>query len=262
MPSFRGDTRSLDLLAGGDLRFLQRLAARDLELLDRPLPFEPGEVEDLLAHDVGASDLLRGDDIGFLHPTIGVGALGELGRDLDRALLLGDFQDFPALDVEDIARLRRLDSLLLQSKLDRDARGLDGLAPPDLGVLDRLLARDVARSRLLLGGDALGGEPLLLRDAVYFDRFARRDLGRVDGAIAGDLQRAHFFVARYFLRGDLAIFQNSHRLDGLTRRDLGRLDRFVAGNFQPARFLLGADAVGGDFLVERDARNLGRTRGR
>ncbi len=142
----------------------------------------------LFAHDVGALHMLGRDDIGFLHPAIGVGALGEFGRDLDRAVLIGNLHDFAAFGVEDVARLRRGDALAFQRQLGRDTRGLDRLAALDLGVLDRLLAGDVARLGLLLGGDTLGGDAHFLRDAGGFDRFACRDLGGIDRAIAGDLQ--------------------------------------------------------------------------
>ena len=206
-----GDARPLDFFAGGDLGFLQRLGAGNLELLHRAPAFEPGNVERLFAHDIGALHVLGGDDIGFLDPAIGVGAFGELGRDFDRAVLLGDLDDLAALDIENLARLRRLDALALERKLGRDARRLDGLAPLDLGVFDRLFAGDIARLGFLFGGDALGGEPLLLRDAAGFDRFARRNFGSIDRAIAGDLERTHFFVARDSLGGELAVFGNADR---------------------------------------------------
>ena len=86
--------------------FLQRLHAGDLELLHGPPAFEPGKLDGLLAHDVGALDVLGGDDIGFLHPTIGVCALGELGRDFDRTVLIGDLDDLAPFGVEYLARLR------------------------------------------------------------------------------------------------------------------------------------------------------------
>src|ERR1700728_4084934 len=222
-PTLRGDACPFARLARGYLGLLQRLSAGDLELLQGAPAFEPGEFERLLAQNVGAPYMLRGDDIGFLHATIGVRSLRELGGDFDRTILLGDLDDLPAFDIEDVAGPRRDDPLALQGKLDRDARGLDGLAPPDLGVLDGLLARYVARFRLLLGGDALRGEAFLLGDAVHLDRFARHDLGRIHGAVAGDLQRSHLFVARYPLGGDFPVLQNANRLDKRARRDVGVL---------------------------------------
>ena len=117
--ALRGDASALDLLAGGDLGFLQRLGAGDLELLDRAPAFEPSDVEHLFAHNVGALDLLGRDNVGLLHPAVGVGALGELAGDFDRAILLGDLQHLAALDVEHVARLRRLDPFALERQLDR-----------------------------------------------------------------------------------------------------------------------------------------------
>ena len=110
------DAGALDFLAGGDLGFLQGLTAGDLELLDGAPALEPGRFERLLAHHVGTADLLGGDDIGLLHAPIGVCALGELGGDLDRAILLGDFDDLAPLDVENVARLRRLRSARAQAQ--------------------------------------------------------------------------------------------------------------------------------------------------
>ena len=175
-------------LAGRDLGFLQRLHAGDFKLLHGPTAFQSGNVDRLLAHDVGALHLLGRDDIGFFHPPIGVGALGKDAGDFDRAVLIGDLHDFAAFDVEDVARLRRVDALAFQRQLGRDARGLDRLTALDLGFFDHLLAGDVARFGLLLGGDTFGGDPHILGDAGLLDSLACRDLGGVDCAIAGDLQ--------------------------------------------------------------------------
>ena len=106
-------------------------------------------------------------------------------------------------------------SLALKRKLGRDPRGLDGLAAPDLGVFDDLLASDIARFGLLFGGDALRRQPLLLGYSSGVNGFARGDFGGVDHAIAGDLQRSDFFVARYSFRRDLAVFENTDGLDEL-----------------------------------------------
>ena len=97
-------------------------------MLHRPTAFEPGEIERLLAHHVGAAHLLRRDDIGFLDPAISVRAFRELGSDLDRTILFGDLDDLSALDVQHVARLRRFDAFTLEHKLGRDARRLDGFA--------------------------------------------------------------------------------------------------------------------------------------
>ena len=104
--SLRSDTCAFDLFAGRDLGLLQRLHARDLELLHGSPALETGKLDGLFAHDVGALDVLCCDDIGFLHPTIGFRALGELGRDFDRTVLIGDLNDLAPLGVEDLARLR------------------------------------------------------------------------------------------------------------------------------------------------------------
>ena len=59
----------------------------------------------LFAHHVGAADVLGRDDIGFLDPPIGVRALGELGRNDDRTVLLGDLDHLAAFGIEHVARL-------------------------------------------------------------------------------------------------------------------------------------------------------------
>ena len=205
------DTRALHFFAGGDLGFLQRLRARHLKLLDRAPALEPGEVERLFAHHIGAAHLLGGDDIGLLHAPIRVGTLHQFGRDLDRAVLLGHLDDLAPLDIEHVARLRRFDPLALERKLGRDPRGLDRLAPLDLGVLDRFLAGDIACPRLLVGSDALGGKPLLLRDPAGLHHLAGGDLGGVDRAVARDLERTHLLVARDALAGELAILGDADR---------------------------------------------------
>ena len=171
-----GDAGALDLLAGGDLGLLQRLHARDLELLDRAPSLEARRVQRLLALDVAPLDLLRGDDFGLPHLTIGVDALGLLGRQRDRAVLVGDLDRLLLLDVEHFARPLRGDAIGLERELDADALALDGVAAPELRRLDRLGPGDLEASRLLLGLDALGRDRLLLRDARGFDRLARLDL--------------------------------------------------------------------------------------
>ena len=89
-----GDARALDFLAGGDLGFLQRLRAGDLELLDRAPALEPGDVERLLAHHVGAARPAGAATMSASFTrAVGVGALDQLGGDLDRAILLGDLHD-------------------------------------------------------------------------------------------------------------------------------------------------------------------------
>ena len=185
-----------------------------------------------------------------------------LAGDFDRAILLGDLQHLAALDVENVAGLRRFDSFALERKLDRDPRHLDRLAPPDLGVLDRLFARDVARSGVLFGGDALGGEPLLLRDAAGLNRFARGDFGGVDRAIAGDLERAHLLVARYPFRRRSCGPRGCGPISTIWREAISA-DSIASlrAISSPRVSLVGADAVGGDLLVERDARGLGRFAG-
>ena len=104
------DARALDFLPRRDLRLLQGLTARDLELLHGAPALKPGEVEGLFAHHVDTAHLLGGDDIGFLHAPIRIRALGELGGDLDRAILFGDLDDLAPFDVENIACPRRFRS--------------------------------------------------------------------------------------------------------------------------------------------------------
>src|SRR5208283_1069535 len=99
--ALRGDARPLHFLAGRDFGFLERLRAGDLELLHRAAAFQPREVDSLLAHDIGARHLLRRDDVGFLDPAVSIGPFGELGREFNRAILLGNLYDLPALDLED-----------------------------------------------------------------------------------------------------------------------------------------------------------------
>ena len=256
--ALRGDARPLDFLAGGDLGFLQRLQARHFELLDRAAAFEPGNFQRLLSGHVGPLHLLIGDDIGFLHATVGFGALDELGRDFDRAVLIGDLHHLAALGIEHVAGLRRRDALAFQRQFGSDARGLDRLAALELGVLDRFLAGDVARLGFLLGCDTLGCEPLVLHNAGLLDGFARGDLGGIDRAVAGDLQRAHLLVARYSFAGDLAILEM--RTDSTSCRDVISADSSASlrAISSPRVSLLGFDPFRGDLLVESDARGFGR----
>ena len=208
------------------------------------------------------ADVLRRDDVGFLDPAVGVGALGKLGRDFDRAILLGDLHDLPALDLEDVARLRGFDPLALERELGRDPRGLDGLAAPDLGVFDGLLAGDIARLGLLLGGDALRRKPLFLRDAGFFNRLRAPRFRRYRPCDCGRSPSDRTSSSRDILSaGDLAVLEI--RTDSTSWREAisAELDGFVAGDLASRGFPVRADSVRCDLLVERDARRFRRFTG-
>ena len=111
-------------------------------------------------------DLLGGDDIGLLHAPIGVGALGELGGDLDRAVLLGD--------LETLRRSTSSTSRVFDDSI-RSRSSASSVAIRAVSIASRRLisASSIASSRamsralrVLVGGDALGGKPLFLRDAA------------------------------------------------------------------------------------------------
>ena len=172
----------------------------------------------------------------------------------DRLLHRGELDRLLALDLEPAQVALAPDARLVDAAIGGDARPLDLLARRDLRLLQRLLARatsscsmarrrssraassawsrptsdtstpwravDLALLGRLLGGDALGGELLLLRDARGLDRLARRDLGGVDRPVAGDLQRADRLVAGDALRRHPALLGDARRLHLVARGDL------------------------------------------
>jgi hypothetical protein len=114
--------------------------------------------------------------------------------------------------------LRRCNPLALQRQFGGDARRFNRFAALKLGVFDGLLAGDIARLGILLGGNTLRRKPLLLCDAGFFNRLARRNFGGIHRAVAGDLERTHLLIARYSFAGDLAILQM--RVDSTIWREL------------------------------------------
>src|SRR5262245_25218307 len=242
-PAFRRDACPLHLLTGGDFRLLQGLRTRNFELLKRAPPLDARGLDRLFARDLGDLDALARGDVGLPHLAVGVRALDAPRGDLDHAALFGDLDRLLVPDIEHFAGLDRLDAIVLERKLHCDARALDLVAFADFRCLDRLLARDVARTRLLLGSDPVGRELALLRDLRGLRRFG-----------AGDLDLLGFAFVFDSLGGELLALPDAGDLDRLAGLDVGLVHRPVALDFQPAHALFLRDARGFRLLARSNAR--------